>query len=108
MDPSFTAIGAMVILLLAFSARKGKAPTEEARRGRILLLGAMAAFIGISYYLNTYVSTQAGNLWSVVFWVLLAAWGYSLRDRGLVLIGLFFALLYLAVGFGLPLLARRG
>jgi hypothetical protein len=104
-DVNFTAISAMVLILMAFSTRKS--PSEAARRGRIVLLVVLAIFIGVSYYLSTYVSAQASTAWSIGFWIIMAAWGVSLRDRGLILIGLFFAILYAVVGFGLPLLLRR-
>ena len=64
------------------------------------------AFVGVSYYLSAYVSPLASLVWSIAFWLVLVAWGVSIRDRGLVLIGLFFAALYAVVGFGLPLLRR--
>ena len=105
MDPNFTAISAMVLVLLALGTRK--APTEQARRGRIVLLVFMAAFVGVSYYLSTYVSEPTASLWSIGFWIFLAAWGYSLRDRGLMMIGLVFALLYVAVSFAMPFLLQR-
>ena len=94
----------MVLILVAFSTRKS--PSEAARRGRMLLLVVMALFVGGSYYLNIYVSRDAGTLWSIGFWFILAAWGFSIRDRGLMLIGLFFAALYAIVGFGVPLYLR--
>jgi hypothetical protein len=101
-DGSFTAISLMVLVLVALGVRK--APTEQARRGRILLLAVMGLFVAGSYYLNMYVSRPAGALWAVGFWVVLAVWGYRLGDRGLVIIGAVFAVLYLLVGFAMPLM----
>ena len=103
-DGSFTAISAMVLLLLAIGARK--TPTAEARRGRVILLAVLALFVGVSYYLSAYVSAAASNVWAVLFWILLAGWGFSIRDRGLLFIALFFALFYFAVGIAMPLLLR--
>jgi hypothetical protein len=94
----------MVLILMAFSTRKS--PSEATRRGRMILLVVLAAFVGVSYYLSAYVSPLASLVWSIAFWLVLVAWGVSIRDRGLVLIGLFFAALYAVVGFGLPLLRR--
>jgi hypothetical protein len=104
-DANVAAISATVLLLMAYSTRK--APSEQARRGRLLLLGWLAVFVGVSYYLGAYGSRVAANAWSVVFWLLLAGWGATLRDRGLVVIGLVFALLYFAIGFLMPALLAR-
>jgi hypothetical protein len=104
-DANIAAISATVLLLLAFSTRR--APSEQARRGRLLLLGWLAVFVGVSYYLGANASRAAANAWSVLFWLLLAGWGASLRDRGLVVIGLVFAALYFAVSFLMPLLLAR-
>lgn len=105
MDSTFTAIAAMLIVLMALSTRK--ASSERVRRGRLVLLAFMAAFVGVSYYLSAYVSATAASLWSIGFWIFLAAWGYSLRDRGLVVIGVAFAALYFVVSFAMPLLLQR-
>lgn len=103
-DNSFTAISAMVLVLVAISARRGS--NEQARRGRMLLLVALALFVGGTFYLNTYASRTLGSLWAVVFWIALAGWGFSIRDRGLIIIGIGFAILYFSVGILMPMLIR--
>ncbi len=101
-DSSFTAISAMVLLLIALSTRR--APTAAGRQGRTTLLVVLAIFVGGSYFLNNYVSAIVSSLWAVGFWTVLAVWGLRMGDRGMTIIGAIFAVLYFAVGVLMPLL----
>ncbi|GEM_PF-4448614 len=74
------------------------------RRGRTLLFALLALYLGVSYALSAAVSPAAGGLWAAGFFLVLAVWGYRVRDRGFVVIGLVFAALNFLLGFLLPLL----